>query len=283
MKFLVTGFSGQLGYDVVKEGIRHQYEMIGVSSKELDITNENDVFAYINELQPDGIIHCAAYTAVDQSEVDRVICHEVNVTGTKHLAKAAKKVGAKFVYISTDYVFDGQGNEPFQEQDAVNPIGYYGQTKLEGEQVIQALLDKWFIIRISWVFGINGHNFVKTMLRLAETKTELNIVGDQYGSPTYTVDVAKLILDMIETDKYGVYHATNEGYCSWSEFAEEIFRQAKKDLIVHSITTEQYPTKAKRPKNSRMSHHKLRENGFSVLPGWKNAVNRYLKELEEEV
>ncbi|MFS0661277.1 dTDP-4-dehydrorhamnose reductase [Niallia alba] len=283
MKILVTGYSGQLGYDVVLEGKKRGYEMNGVGHKQLDITQEEQVESYVHTVKPDAIIHCAAYTAVDNAEDDKETCLDVNVNGTRYLAAAAKHVGAKFIYISTDYVFEGTGTEPFTEEDAANPVGYYGVTKYEGEKAVQSLLDKYFIVRISWVFGINGNNFIKTMLRLAETRNELNVVGDQYGSPTYTFDLAKLLLDMVETEKYGVYHASNEGYITWADFAKEIFQVAGKNVKVNSITTEEYPTKAVRPKNSRMSKDKLEKNGFSSLPAWQDALTRYIAELQEEV
>lgn len=283
MRILVTGYSGQLGYDVVLEGKKRGFDMIGVGQKELDITQEEQVQNYIHTAKPDVIIHCAAYTAVDNAEDNKEACFDVNVNGTKYLAAAAKSVNAKFIYISTDYVFEGTGTEPFTEEDAANPVGYYGLTKYEGEKAVQRLLDKYFIVRISWVFGINGNNFIKTMLRLAETRSELNVVGDQYGSPTYTFDLAKLLLDMAETEKYGVYHASNEGFITWADFAKEIFQVAGKDVKVNSITTEEYPTKAVRPKNSRMSKDKLEKNGFTRLPAWQDALTRYIAELQEEV
>lgn len=283
MKILVTGYSGQLGYDVVLEGKKRGYEMIGVGHKELDITQEEHVQTYVHTVKPDAIIHCAAYTAVDHAEDDKETCFDVNVNGTKYLAAAAKGMDAKFIYISTDYVFEGTGTEPFTEEDAANPVGYYGLTKYEGEKAVQSLLDKYFIVRISWVFGINGNNFIKTMLRLAETRDELNVVGDQYGSPTYTFDLAKLLVEMVETEKYGVYHASNEGLTTWADFAKAIFQLAGKKVKVNSITTEEYPTKAVRPKNSRMSKDKLEKNGFNRLPAWQDAVKRYIAELQEEV
>lgn len=283
MKILVTGYSGQLGYDVVVEGKKRGFEMIGVGQQELDITQEEQVQNYVHTVKPDAIIHCAAYTAVDHAEDNKEACFDVNVNGTKYLATAAKKMDSKFIYISTDYVFEGTGTEPFTEEDLANPVGYYGLTKYEGEKMVQSLLDKHFIVRISWVFGINGNNFIKTMLRLAETRDELNVVGDQYGSPTYTFDLAKLLLDIVETDKYGVYHASNEGFTTWADFAKEIFQVARKIMKVNSITTEQYPTKAVRPKNSRMSKDKLEKNGFNRLPAWQDAVKRYIAELQEEV
>ncbi|PLR77837.1 dTDP-4-dehydrorhamnose reductase [Bacillus sp. V3-13] len=279
MKILVTGFNGQLGYDVVRAGLKHGLEMIGTSSKDLDITEEHAVYEFIREKKPDAVIHCAAYTAVDKAEDDKEKCWNVNVEGTKYLAKAAKEIKAKFLYISTDYVFDGKGAEPFVETDSPNPIGYYGLTKYEGEKVVQAILEAFFIVRISWVFGINGNNFVKTMLRLSETHNELKVVSDQFGSPTYTADLARLLIDMIQTGKYGIYHASNEGFCSWAEFSEEIFKQAGKRVEINGIKTEEYPTRALRPHNSRMSKQKLIDNGFIPLPEWQDALNRYLKEL----
>lgn len=283
MRILVTGFNGQLGYDVVGEGKRHGLEMVGTTSKDLDITDEQAVTKYVEVLKPDAIIHCAAYTAVDKAEDNQETCWNVNVNGTKYLASAANKLNAKFIYISTDYVFDGKGVTPFRETDNPYPIGYYGQTKFEGEKVVKELLDKWFIVRISWVFGINGNNFIKTMLRLGEMRNQLNIVNDQYGSPTYTADLSKLLIQMIQTNKYGTYHASNEGFCNWAEFARDIFKQAGKSVEVHGISTEQYPTRAERPKNSRMSKLKLVDAGFEPLPDWHDAVARYLKELTEEV
>jgi len=276
MKILVTGYTGQLGYDVVHEGERRGLEMHGVGSRDLDITDKAAVDGLVRELRPDAVIHCAAYTAVDKAEDDREACWQVNVEGTRYLAQAAQEVGAKFMYISTDYVFDGKGETPFIEEDVADPIGYYGLTKYEGEKIVSNLLDPFFIVRISWVFGVNGNNFVKTMLRLAESRDELNVVADQFGSPTYTYDLARLLIDMILTDKYGVYHASNEGYCSWADFAREIFAQAGKAVKVNAITTEQYPTRAVRPKNSRMSKKKLVDQGFTPLPHWQDALRHYL-------
>jgi dTDP-4-dehydrorhamnose reductase len=283
MKILVTGYTGQLGYDVVCEGLKRGFDMVGVGSNDLDVTDEQSVCKYVKEVKPDAIIHCAAYTAVDKAEDDKENCWNVNVNGTKYLANAAKISNAKFMYISTDYVFDGLGEVPFFEKDAPNPVGYYGLTKLEGEKVIQSLLSEWFIVRISWVFGLNGNNFVKTMLQLAETRVELNVVGDQVGSPTNTFDLSRLLLDMIQTNRYGIFHATNEGFCSWAEFAEEIFRLAEKKVKVNSIATEEYPTRAVRPKNSRMSKKKLFDNGFTPLPSWQDSLKQYLIVLKHEV
>ncbi|GAB6518519.1 dTDP-4-dehydrorhamnose reductase [Bacillus cereus] len=283
MKILVTGYNGQLGYDVVKRGEKQGLEMQGIGIEDLDITNEAAVYEFVDNVKPDAIIHCAAYTAVDKSEDDKELCWNVNVEGTKYLATAAKKLNAKFVYISTDYVFDGEGTHAFVETDAPSPVGYYGLTKYEGEKVVRSLIDNNFIVRISWVFGINGNNFIKTMLRLGETRNELNVVGDQIGSPTYTYDLARLLVDMVVTEKYGTYHATNEGFCSWAEFAQEIFEIAGQDVKVNSITTEEYPTRAVRPKNSRMSKQKLIDNGFEPLQDWKKATKHYITQLQQEV
>ncbi|PGV85536.1 dTDP-4-dehydrorhamnose reductase [Bacillus thuringiensis] len=283
MKILVTGYNGQLGYDVVKRGEKQGLEMQGIGIEDLDITNEAAVYEFVDKVKPDAIIHCAAYTAVDKSEDDKELCWNVNVEGTKYLATAAKKLNAKFVYISTDYVFDGEGTHAFVETDVPNPVGYYGLTKYEGEKVVRSLIDNNFIVRISWVFGINGNNFIKTMLRLGETRNELNVVGDQIGSPTYTYDLARLLVDMVVTEKYGTYHATNEGFCSWAEFAQEIFEIAGQDVKVNSITTEEYPTRAVRPKNSRMSKQKLIDNGFEPLQDWKKATKHYITQLQQEV
>lgn len=283
MKILVTGYTGQLGYDVVREGMNRGLNMIGVGSTDLDITDSKAVTHYIEEVKPNAIIHCAAYTAVDKAEDDRENCWNVNVEGARNLSQAAKDADVKFMYISSDYVFNGEGEVPFSEHDQPNPVGYYGLTKYEGEKFIQSLLSEWFIVRISWVYGLNGNNFVKTMLRLAETRDELNVVGDQVGSPTYTFDLSRLLIDMIQTNKYGVYHASNEGFCGWAEFAQEIFRQAGKQVKVNPISTEEYPTRAVRPKNSRMSKQKLINNGFEPLPRWQDSLNHYLEQLLNEV
>lgn len=283
MKILVTGSTGQLGFDVVREGRKRGHTMYGVGSSALDITDEGAVLQFVKKLKPAAIIHCAAYTAVDKAEDDRDTCWKVNVKGTKYLAYAAKEINARFMYISTDYVFNGEGDKPFAETDELSPLGYYGLTKFAGENLIQSCLTDWFIVRISWVFGVNGKNFVKTMLRLAETKTGLNVVGDQIGSPTNTYDLSRLLIDMIQTDKYGIYHATNEGYCSWAEFAREIFRLAGKHVHVYPILTEEYPTRAIRPKNSRLSKQKLIESGFKPLPSWQDSLSRYLMHLQQEV
>ncbi|MFC5734286.1 dTDP-4-dehydrorhamnose reductase [Cytobacillus gottheilii] len=283
MNVLVTGYTGQLGYDVVREGKKRGISMIGIGREDLDITNEEEVYKYVQYVNPDVIIHCAAYTAVDKAEDEKESCWKVNVLGTKFIATAAKKVKAKLMYISTDYVFDGKGEEPFKEEDKPVPVGYYGLTKYEGEKIVRDLYEDYFIVRISWVFGTNGHNFIKTMIQLSETRNELNVVGDQCGSPTYTFDLARLLIDMIQTEKYGVYHASNEGFCTWAEFATEIFTQTNKAVTINSISTEEYPTRAVRPKNSRMSKQKLVENGFEPLPKWQDALKHYLNELAQEV
>ncbi|MDF2037689.1 dTDP-4-dehydrorhamnose reductase [Cytobacillus oceanisediminis] len=283
MKVLVTGYGGQLGYDVVKEGAKRGLKMLGTTSKILDITNERKVFDYVYKLKPDVIVHCAAYTAVDKAEDDQENCYDVNVNGTKNLAQAAKEIDAKFIFISTDYVFNGEGEIPFTENDLPNPLGYYGKTKYLGEEIVQNVLDKWFIVRISWVFGTNGNNFIQTMLRLSETRNELNVVGDQYGSPTSTYDLSRLLIDMIQTDRYGIYHVSNEGFCTWAEFAEEIFKLSNRRVKINEISTEEYPTRAIRPKNSRMSKEKLILNGFKPLPTWQDALSRYLSKLSQEV
>lgn len=283
MTILVTGATGQLGYDVVRRGIEKGLSIKGVGSIDLDITNKKKVLEYVNFMKPSVIIHCAAYTAVDKAEDDFDTCWDVNVEGTKYLATVAKTVGAKFLYISTDYVFDGNGETPFSETDLANPIGAYGSTKYEAEKKVQEILEEYFIVRISWVFGINGNNFIKTMLKLGETRKELNVVGDQVGSPTYTYDLANLLLEMVQGKQYGIYHASNEGFCSWAEFSEEIFKQAQMKTKVNAISTEEYPTRARRPKNSRMYKDKLTANGFELLPPWENAVERYLNEINTEV
>ena len=278
MKVLVTGVNGQLGHDVIKRLKHNKIECFGTDRDIMDITNEEQVRNVICDYNPDIIIHCAAYTAVDKAEDEKELCYAVNVLGTRYISKICKEIDATMVYISTDYVFDGEGSEPFKVTDNPDPINYYGQTKYEGELEVQRNVNKNFIVRISWVFGSNGSNFVKTMLRLAKEKKELSVVADQIGSPTYTFDLAKLIVEMIQTEKYGIYHATNEGYCSWYEFACEIFKQANMNVKVNPIKTEDYPTKALRPRNSRMdmSNHNYFKNS---MPKWKDALMRYIVEL----
>lgn len=281
MKILVTGASGQLGYDVERELERRGIEHLGTSSKELDITDREAVERLMAAYRPDAAIHCAAYTKVDLAEDEPERCWAVNADGTRNLAAACREIGAKMLYISTDYVFPGTGEQFRRTDDPVSPVNTYGRSKLAGELAVQSLLETYFIVRISWVFGKNGNNFVKTMLRLAETRTELSVVCDQIGSPTYTADLAPLLCDMVQTERYGVYHATNEGTCAWSEFAEAIFELAGRQVVVHPIPTSAYPTRAARPLNSRMSKECLHSNGFQELPEWKNALARYLKEITE--
>lgn len=281
MRILVTGASGQLGYDVERELERRGIEHLGTSSRELDITDREAVERLMAAYRPDAAIHCAAYTKVDLAEDEPERCWAVNVDGTRNLAAACREIGAKLLYISTDYVFPGTGERSYETGDPTGPVNTYGRSKLAGELAVQSLLEKYFIVRISWVFGKNGNNFVKTMLRLAETKAELSVVCDQIGSPTYTADLAPLLCDMVQTERYGVYHATNEGTCAWSEFAEAIFELAGRQVVVHPIPTSAYPTRAVRPLNSRMSKECLHSNGFQELPEWKNALARYLKEITE--
>lgn len=278
MKVLVTGTKGQLGFDVCNELTRRGIENQGIDRDECDITNKQAVLDYIYNYAPDVVVHCAAYTAVDRAESEEHICRRVNRDGTEYIALACKTINAKMVYISTDYVFNGEGDKFFEVDDETGPLNMYGLTKLEGEEQVRKILEKYFIVRISWVFGVNGNNFINTMLRLAGGNKELKIVADQIGSPTFTYDLAPLICDMIETEKYGTYHATNEGECSWAEFAEHIFKVAGQNVLVHHITTEEYPTKAVRPKNSRLSKKSLDEAGFKRLPDWKDAVERYIKQ-----
>lgn len=280
MKVLVTGVKGQLGYDVVKSLNKRNIECIGVDIEDFNITNQEQSRNYILNYRPTVVIHCSAYTAVDKAEDEKELCYQVNTEGTKNIAMVCKELDAKMVYISTDYVFPGVGDMFYETDDITGPLSEYGLTKLQGENAVRELLDKYFIVRISWVFGKNGNNFVKTMFRLSKEREELNVVHDQIGSPTYTVDLAVLICNMIVTEKYGTYHATNEGTCSWAEFAEEIIKLAGYSTKVKRIATEDYPTKAIRPKNSRMSKVKLEEKGFNKLPDWKDALIRYFNDIE---
>jgi len=277
MKVLVTGAKGQLGHDVMIELVDRGVSCLGVDRGEFDITDRTATLSYISRFGPDVVVHCAAFTAVDLAEDESEMCHAVNVVGTRNVAEACAALNAKLLYVSTDYVFDGNGNKPWEIFDVANPINTYGLSKWQGEQAVWDLVYKRFIVRISWVFGANGANFVKTMLRLAD-RGEIGVVRDQVGSPTYTKDAAKLFCDMITGDHYGTYHASNEGYCSWHEFAVEIFRMAGKNVRVNPLTTEQYPTKARRPLNSRLSKSSLDVKGFNRLPPWQDALRRYLAE-----
>lgn len=291
MKVLVTGTGGQLGFDVMNELARRGYEAVGSDITEnadvkLDITDKNAVERAVSEINPDAVIHCAAWTAVDAAEEEENIpkVKAVNAEGTKNIAAACKKIGCKMLYISTDYVFDGTGTEPWKPDcKDYAPLNVYGQTKLEGELAVSELLEKYFIVRIAWVFGRNGKNFVKTMLNVGKKYPEVRVVNDQVGTPTYTYDLARLLVDMVETDKYGYYHATNEGgYISWYEFAKEIYHLAGLDTRVVPVTTEEYGlSKAARPFNSRLDKSKLSESGFEPLPHWRDALKRFLEETGE--
>lgn len=287
MKVLVTGVKGQLGYDVVAELTKRGHEAVGVDIEEMDITDAESVNKVIVEAAPDAVIHCAAWTAVDAAEEEENIpkVKAVNVDGTRNIAKVCKKLDCKMIYISTDYVFNGQGTEPWQPDcKDYAPLSVYGQTKLDGELAVAELLEKYFIVRIAWVFGINGKNFIKTMLNVGKKYPEVRVVSDQIGTPTYTYDLARLLVDMAETEKYGYYHATNEGgYISWYDFTCEIFRQTGYDTKVISVTTAEYGlSKAARPFNSRLDKSKLSENDFEPLPTWQDALSRYLKEIKEK-
>ena len=285
LKILVTGVKGQLGFDCVRILKERGYcRVLGIDKDELDITDEEAVNRFILEYKPDVIMHNAAWTAVDKAEEMPDLVYKVNALGPRYIATAANKVGAKMFYISTDYVFDGEGIVPFEVDSPKDGLSIYGKTKSQGEDFVINGTNKYFIIRISWVFGINGNNYIKTMLKLSKIKDELNIVCDQVGSPTYTYDLANLMADMMETDKYGVYHATNDGFCSWYDFTKYIYKaKGITNVKVNPITTEEYlkinPNQAKRPLNSRMSKSSLTKAGFNLLPKWEDAVDRYLKEL----
>ena len=277
MRILVTGVKGQLGYDVVNELKKRGHTPIGVDVEEMDITDASAVEKEIKKEPLDAVIHCAAYTAVDAAEDNRELCMRVNAEGTRNIARVCRELDLKMVYISTDYVFDGEGARPWEPDDPREPLNVYGESKYQGELAVEEYLEKYFTVRIAWVFGVNGKNFIKTMLRLAESQKEINVVNDQIGSPTYTYDLAVLLADMVETEKYGRYHATNEGLCTWYEFAKEIFRQAGADVKVNPVSSDEFPAKAKRPHNSRMDKSKLVQNGFRPLPTWQDALKRYLE------
>ena len=279
MKVLVTGVKGQLGFDVVNECKKRNIDAIGVDIEEMDITNSMQVSAVIKNANVDAVIHCAAWTAVDKAEDEEEACRKVNKNGTENVVAVCRELDIPIMYFSTDYVFDGQGEKPWKEYDQRNPLNVYGQTKYEGELAVEAY-PKHFIIRISWVFGVNGNNFIKTMLRLGKERGEVSVVNDQIGSPTYTYDLAELCVDMIITDKYGTYHASNEGVCSWYDFACEIFKQADLDVKVTPVDSSKFPVKAIRPKNSRMSKSELDRQGYDRLPVWQDALNRYLNNFK---
>ena len=284
MRILVTGVKGQLGHDIVNECAKRGIETVGVDIEEMDITDPVSVEKVITEAKVDAVIHCAAWTAVDAAEDNVDKCRLVNAYGTENIAKVCEKLDIKMTYISTDYVFDGQGTRPWEPDDERHPLNVYGQTKYEGELAVTNHVRKFFIVRIAWVFGVNGKNFIKTMLRVGKERGAVSVVDDQIGSPTYTYDLSVLLVDMIQTDKYGFYHATDEGLRSWYEFACEIFKQAGLDVQVTPVDTatytKSYPNQAKRPMNSRMSKDKLEANGFNRLPDWQDALSRYLKEIE---
>lgn len=293
MNIFVTGVAGQLGHDVVEELSRRGIPCVGSDVSPdapterayipLDITDGDAVRRTLEAVRPDAVIHCAAWTAVDLAEDEPARVHAVNAEGTAHIASVCRSIGAKMMYISTDYVFNGQGEDPWQPDcKDYAPLNVYGQSKLDGELAVSQLLEQFFIVRIAWVFGLNGKNFIKTMLQLGQKHPELRVVCDQIGTPTYTLDLARLLADMIVTERYGYYHATNEGgYISWADFAEEIFRQAGLNVIVRHVTTAEYGlSKAARPMNSRLDKSKIKECGFALLPDWKDALGRYLKEIK---
>jgi dTDP-4-dehydrorhamnose reductase len=292
MKILVTGGAGQLGSDVMAELERRRNEALGIDISELDITDADAVLSYLTTYKPQCVIHCAAYTAVDKAEDESELCFKVNAEGTENLARSCKEINAEMIYISTDYVFDGKGDKPYETDAVKAPVSAYGKSKLAGEEAVKEHIDKFYIVRISWVFGKNGNNFVKTMLKLAASgdgppasqtnrpldppASVINVVCDQIGSPTYTPDLAILLCDMAMSGKYGEYHATNEGFCSWAEFATEIMKHSGSTCKINPIPTEQYPTKATRPKNSRLSKISLDDAGFNRLPTWQDALQRYM-------
>lgn len=303
MKLFVTGAGGQLGHDVVNNALERGHHVCGsdiqaqyfgvqdgspvceCTYRQLDITDEQAVKNLIEELRPDAIIHCAAWTAVDaaEDEENKNKVDRINHLGTKYIAEAAKSIDAKMLYLSTDYVFDGKGERPWQPDDkCYAPLNVYGKSKLDGELVVAGCLEKFFIVRIAWVFGLNGINFIKTMINVGKTHNTVRVVNDQIGTPTYTLDLARLLVDMIETDKYGYYHATNEGgYISWADLAEEAYKAADMDVNVNRVTTEEYGlSKAARPENSRLDKSKLITAGFQPLPDWRDVVERYIKEAE---
>lgn len=282
VKFLVTGVNGQLGHDVMMQLKEMDFDVIAPIRDEFDLIDKGQIKRYIIKEKPDVIIHCAAYTAVDMAEDEKELCYSVNVEGTKAVTEAAKEVNAKVVYISTDYVFDGLGQKPHSEEEETSPVNYYGYTKEQGEKIVRELVDKHFIVRTSWVYGPNGNNFVKTMLKLAESRNEINVVSDQIGAPTYTKDLAKFIFQLILTNNYGTYHGVNEGYCSWCEFAGLIFEKSGINMTVNPISTEDYPTRAKRPLNSRLSKKNTDIAGLDRLPHWEDALTRFIEELSRQ-
>ena len=273
---LVTGSTGQLGSDVVKELLKRGYSTLSPNRSEFNLCSEDSIRNYILNSNCEAIVHCAAYTQVDKAEDEKDLCIKINATATKHIVKCAKILDIPMIYISTDYVFDGTKDGEYTENDEINPINIYGESKLAGEKYVQEILDKYYIVRTSWVFNINGKNFIETMLRLSKANNQLSIVNDQIGSPTYTKDLSRLLVDMLETSKYGLYHATNEGYCSWYEFANTIFKLANINIDIKAINSNEYASRAKRPLNSKLSKDKLIEYGFKPLPHWEDALKDYL-------
>lgn len=273
---LVTGSTGQLGSDVVKELLKRGYSNLSPNRSEFNLCSEDSIRNYILNSNCEAIVHCAAYTQVEKAEDEKDLCIKINTTATKHIVKCAKILDIPMIYISTDYVFDGTKDGEYTENDETNPINIYGESKLAGEKYVQEILDKYYIVRTSWVFNINGKNFIETMLRLSKANNQLSIVNDQIGSPTYTKDLSRLLVDMLETSKYGLYHATNEGYCSWYEFANTIFKLANINIDIKAINSNEYASRAKRPLNSKLSKDKLIEYGFKPLPHWEDALKDYL-------
>ncbi len=301
MKIFVTGVSGQLGHDVMNELHERGIEAVGSDIQpsyggrqdgtavtampyvQMDITDAEAVKRVLGESGADAVIHCAAWTAVDKAEEAEETCRRVNALGTENIAAFCGEAGLPMMYFSTDYVFNGNGTRPWEPEDAYEPLGVYGATKAEGEAAVRRLVPKYFILRIAWVFGLNGHNFIKTMLRLSKTHDTLTVVNDQIGTPTYTLDLARLVADMIVTDRYGIYHVTNEGeYISWYDFARAIFEEAGKTVTILPVTSEEYGAAAKRPYNSRMNREKIRQEGFTPLPHWRDALRRYIAALPED-
>ena len=278
MRVLLTGASGQLGRAAAAELERRHIPFLGLTSRDMDLTAPGQVEAVLADYRPDAVLHCAAYTAVDRAEDEPERCMAVNGDGTRHLARGCAALGAKLLYVSTDYVFHGDGTAPYEVTDPTAPLNVYGRSKLAGEEWVRQLVERHFIVRTSWLMG-RGNNFVKTMLRLAESHRELRVVGDQIGSPTFATDLAPLLVDMLLSERYGVYHAAGEGFCSWAELAEETFRLAGKDVTVRPVTTEAYGARALRPKNSRLSKASLREAGFAALPPWQESLAVYLRQV----
>ena len=280
MKILITGGNGQLGYDMALLLKRNNIPYRAIDIEECDLTQETAVMTYITTYAPTHVIHCAAYTAVDKAESDEQTCYSVNVLATENVAKACLLIDATLIYISTDYVFHGDGDSPLEVDAPKAPLSVYGKTKYEGEQVVKAWLKKYYIVRTSWIFGVYGNNFVKTMLRLGNEKDTLSVVADQIGSPTYTPDLAEFLYALLQTKRYGVYHATNEGFCSWYEFAKTIMEYAKLSCEVVPVSTSEYPTPAKRPHNSRLSKQSIVDAGLPLLPHWQQALQRFLQEIQ---